>query len=356
MVFKKREQLGMELMISGAVKQASESSFQVKSQHREAYYDVQWKDKGWVCSCEDFKKNHRKCKHIYAVQYFLMLRKISLGLDTTEEQVKCPKCGSTDIIRRGFRDSKKERVQRYSCRACGFRFSESLQSRTAGYIIVSALDLYFRGLSLRQVSEHLDATYGVTVSPATVLRWLRKFSEIADELLQKKVKSERWGVDETIVHLSGRKIALWTLMDLDTRLLIAVQVSRNRDETQARNLFEIGKKVAGTPMEIISDGAKFYSPAISESMKGSEILHVSGPGLASQVNNNKVERLNGTIKKRVKSIGAFRSLETATMFAKGFRFYYNFVKPHRSLSGKTPAQAAGISDRKLKWKELVKNT
>jgi hypothetical protein len=40
--------------------------------------------------------------------------------------------------------------------------------------------------------------------------------------------------------------------------------------------------------------------------------------------------------------------------AEGQRIYYNFVKPHEALNGKTPAEQAGIkSNSKNKWKNLM---
>lgn len=40
----------------------------------------------------------------------------------------------------------------------------------------------------------------------------------------------------------------------------------------------------------------------------------------------------------------------------GFRTYYNFVKPHQSLNGKTPVEASGL-DLDLeenKWLDLIR--
>jgi len=39
----------------------------------------------------------------------------------------------------------------------------------------------------------------------------------------------------------------------------------------------------------------------------------------------------------------------------GYRIYYNFIRPHMSLNGKTPAEASGL-DLELgenKWKLLI---
>lgn len=38
-----------------------------------------------------------------------------------------------------------------------------------------------------------------------------------------------------------------------------------------------------------------------------------------------------------------KSQETAKEIMKGFKTYYNFIRPHQSLDGKTPAEASGIN-------------
>ena len=48
--------------------------------------------------------------------------------------------------------------------------------------------------------------------------------------------------------------------------------------------------------------------------------------------------------------------EIASTIVDGFRIYYNFIRPHMGLNGKTPAQQANI-DLELgrnKWLDLVK--
>jgi len=47
-----------------------------------------------------------------------------------------------------------------------------------------------------------------------------------------------------------------------------------------------------------------------------------------------------------------------TPIAKGFQIYYNFVKPHQSLNGQTPAEKAGIgiNSEKNRWLALIKES
>lgn len=61
-------------------------------------------------------------------------------------------------------------------------------------------------------------------------------------------------------------------------------------------------------------------------------------------NNNPIERYNGDIKDRIKIMrGEFRDFEKAKAFLNLKQVMHNFVNPHSSLGGKTPAEAADIN-------------
>ena len=72
-------------------------------------------------------------------------------------------------------------------------------------------------------------------------------------------------------------------------------------------------------------------------------------------NNNRVERLNGTLRERVKVQRGWKSM--TSQIAEGQRIQYNFVKPHMALDGQTPAEAAGIGlNQRNKWMELLRES
>ncbi len=60
-------------------------------------------------------------------------------------------------------------------------------------------------------------------------------------------------------------------------------------------------------------------------------------------NNNAIERYNGKLKDRLKSIrSGFKSFQGAEAFMNLRHIIHNFVNPHQQLKGKTPAESAGI--------------
>ena len=52
--------------------------------------------------------------------------------------------------------------------------------------------------------------------------------------------------------------------------------------------------------------------------------------------NNIVERLHGTLKDRLKVMRGLKNEETAEIILSGWFVFYNFIRPHESLKGKTP--------------------
>lgn len=58
------------------------------------------------------------------------------------------------------------------------------------------------------------------------------------------------------------------------------------------------------------------------------------------------------MRERVKVQRGWKSYETP--LGEGQRIYYNFVRPHMALEGKTPAEASGISIKgKNRWLALL---
>lgn|GEM_PF-655897 len=82
--------------------------------------------------------------------------------------------------------------------------------------------------------------------------------------------------------------------------------------------------------------------------------HIARAGLRKHdATNNRIERLNGTVRERVKVQRGWESFKTP--IAEGQRIHYNFVKPHQVLEGWTPARVAGIGvEVDNKWMKLLK--
>lgn len=361
-VANKRELAGIQLLQKKiSIMRIDQSTFSVCSQSDPTKrYEIKWGRNHWICACKDFEKHGKKCKHIFALEYYLTLSEMNNSVsENLNSQPPCPKCGSNkQVTKRGFRYRREGPEQRYHCASCNFRFVNETAfkwMRTKSRVIASALDLYFRGLSLRQVQQHLQDSYGIKVTHATIYNWLKKYVIIVSDFLEdtQAKTSDRWHADETYVRIKGRHIVLWNLLDSETRFHIAMQISNRRDVANAQALLRKGtKKAAKKPLEIVTDGLQSYDKAIETELQNPNgIIHLQGP--LSEALNNKVERFHGTLKARLKTTYHLENERTAETFIKGFSTHYNYVKRHKALQGKTPAQAAKLVNEKSTWLSLI---
>ena len=67
-----------------------------------------------------------------------------------------------------------------------------------------------------------------------------------------------------------------------------------------------------------------------------------------------VSFLDGTIRERNKVMRGLEEESTAQTMMDGMRIYYNFIRPHTTLDGKTSAQKANIESDEAKWLSLIK--
>lgn len=110
-----------------------------------------------------------------------------------------------------------------------------------------------------------------------------------------------------------------------------------------------------SPKYIVTDGLGSYKRAIKKEFNTNthETEHLWNVGLQHHPNNNHVERLHSTIREREKTMRGLKMEDTPIV--DGNRIYYNFIKPHEALNGKTPSEQAGITiDGKEKWLTLMK--
>lgn len=93
--------------------------------------------------------------------------------------LKCSKCESTQIMKRGFRHNKQTKKQKYRCLNCGKWFVKDdgfKRMRHKSKIITRAIHMNNDGLSLFQVQNHLWQYDGVKVSREAIRLWVKKYS------------------------------------------------------------------------------------------------------------------------------------------------------------------------------------
>jgi len=344
-----------------------DNKYTVQSQSNpENYYTVyHYEDNKWVCTCMHHQATKRNCIHVLAVKFQQSLKN---NAEMIEHKPTCEKCKSANIVKNGTRKNKSGVVNRYLCKECGFRFTDNdgfKKRRSDPEKIALALDLYFRGLSVRKVAEHFQQVYNLHISHMTVYRWIYDYSKLASEWMDKQQvpTGKRWHIDETMVKVDGSYCYLWNVLDSESRYLLAIHVSKHRGIKDARQPIKKAKKATGDrPHEVLTDGLKTYPQAIVKELgkrgitgtRGFWSPHQRVPSIKAPISNNRIERFHGTEKERVKVMRGFDGEHGCANLMEGFRVHYNLVKNHQAL-GCTPCEATGkLSIDGFRWHEIIK--
>lgn len=200
-------------------------------------------------------------------------------------------------------------------------------------------------------------------------RWIQKFVPKISEYANSPTPqlSDTWQADELFVKMKKgvdytttdkrafHHIAfLWNVMDRKTRFLLASKLSSFRDSYGAFQAFKEARANSHGqfPETIFVDGASAYNKIQHSMVKGWNPQVIAKAGVTKpHANNNRIERLNGTLRERVEVQRGWKSMQS--QISEGQRIHYNFVKSHQALEGMTPAQRAGI--QVSGWNELLVN-
>lgn len=361
-----REEKGHNLtFMPDAMKRIDDNTYQVKSQSGNGSYLVTESAYAWKCTCPDHVYRNVKCKHIIAIEYSIELRReveVSTKTVISPIALACVDCQSDKIIKFSIRHNKGGDLQRYKCNACGKRFSFNIgfeKMHASPQIITTAMQLYFTGESLRNVQKFIQLQ-GLKMSHVAVYKWIKKYVKLMDGYLDKIAPhvSDTWRTDEIYLKVKGNTKYLYALMDDETRFWIAQQVADTKYTHDVQPLFRQAKDLMGKkPTTLISDGAPNFHNAWKKEyfgIRGKHAQHIQHIHLDGDRHNNKMERLNGEIRDREKTMRGVKNTDSIAL--KGMQLYHNYFRPHEGLAGKTPADIAGIKiEGTNKWLTVIQN-
>lgn len=358
-----RMKRGLELLESSGkrIKENEDGSFAVPSQTSSTVYEVRLLGQTWTCTCPDFQyRQVEACKHIFAVRLQIAaktyLRDESKPKVFADDAVPCDRCGSIRVIQYGRYGAK----QVFYCKDCKHKFREPsiVKTKFTPELITMTLDLYFSGLSLRKIVRHVKDHFDIKVGVTTIYDWIAKYVPMIAEYANSQCPemSSQWHADELFVRVRGGTHKgegvgfVWNIMDRETRYLIVSKLTATRTAVDTAAAFEEAQQNAHgiTPEVVYTDSLRHYNSGV-KTFAGAKRIENCGIRKKRE-NNNRIERMNGTLRERVKIQRGWKTVKTP--LAEGNRIQYNFVKPHMALEDKTPAQAVGIEARG--WSELLR--
>lgn len=129
-------------------------------------------------------------------------------------------------------------------------------------------------------------------------------------------------MDETCLKVTGRLVSLHRAIDRDGNL-VDVLLSEKRDKAAAAAFFRSARTVTGlVPERATSDGYDAYPGAIKAAL---------GEGGCHRTNrylNNHLAQDQRGLTQRIRPMGGFKSVESATRFYRVHDEVRNFLRPH----------------------------
>ena len=213
------------------------------------------------------------------------------------------------------------------------------------------------GLSLRKVKEHYNLFGDYNVSHQSVLNWIRRYAILLKDF-QRKFNlnfSREYHADELFVKCKNEQHYFWDMIDKGTRVLVSSHYSKKRDTKSAKMLFF---KTENKPLSLFTDSAfayiKAYRKVWGDRTRQDDRQVYTRLKADKDKRNNIIERIQGTIRERIKVMRNFKSPESAEAILSLFVVYYNFIRIHQGIN-KTPIEQAGVNLNlgKNKWLDLI---
>lgn len=285
-----------------------------------------------------------------------------------KESIKiCRFCKSFNIIRKGLRKTENRgSIQRYFCKSCKKKFvidDGFFRMRNNPEKITNSLHLYFSGASLRKTQAHLAVFYPHNASYVSILKWIRKYSNLVTEFTDKlnlKVGEELMS-DEMEYATKGQQTWFVDVLDTKTRYIVSSDFMRSRTLERLIHVLRNAKKRTGNQVKIITtDGLRGYPAVLRKSfglhkIKGKTKIQHNIVIASERGFNHKIERFHNSVRERTKIFRGFHgSIESARSMMKGYIIYYNFCRKHQGINYYPYQLATDLVLGKNKWLDLIK--
>ncbi|HUR64170.1 MAG TPA: hypothetical protein VM241_06790 [Candidatus Thermoplasmatota archaeon] len=174
-----RRQRGADLLAAKGdlIKKLPNRAWLVPSQSDDGAYRVKAPGQqgrvSWQCTCKDHLSRGAECKHIWAIRLVLSASEPAAPSPVVEARVPvaapaapalpgiaCKHCRGREVTRYGLSGKKPA----YWCKPCGRKFvvDDGFKGlKGDAKVVTLALDLYFKGVSLRQIADTLEQFFSV---------------------------------------------------------------------------------------------------------------------------------------------------------------------------------------------------
>ncbi|PEJ35911.1 IS6 family transposase [Peribacillus butanolivorans] len=200
-------------------------------------------------------------------------------------------------------------------------------------IIMLTVRWYLRyNLSFRDLVEIMEER-GLSIAHTTIMRWVHQYGTELDKRVHRHFKktNDSWRVDETYIRVKGQWMYLYRAVDSEGNT-IDFYLSESRDKQSAKRFFKkaLAFSHVSRPRVITVDKNPAYPVAIEE-LKEEKQVEKDIQIRQIKYLNNIVEQDHRFIKKRVRSMLGFKSIETAASILSGVEAMHMIKKEQIDL-------------------------
>lgn len=208
------------------------------------------------------------------------------------------------------------------------------------------------------IAYHLSLEIGTERAPSvsTIWRILKREGLIVPQpqkkprssliRFQAELPNEMWQTDITHWQLAdGTHVEIMNMIDDHSRLFLASQAFSTVKAANVVDVFQEAASLHGLPASLLSDNGAVFTGYYR---KGKVLLETELEQLGVTFKNSrpyhpqtcgKIERLHQTLKRYLARQPPAKTLTELQAQLDTFVHYYNDIRPHRALHGRTPLQA-----------------
>lgn len=183
------------------------------------------------------------------------------------------------------------------------------------------------------------AERGTAIDHSTVHRWVLHFSPMLFERFNQKKRPviRRWNLDETYVKVKGEWMYLYRAIDSNGDT-VEFMFSRNRDLKAAKRFIRKALARHGRPEKITIDGSQTNRLAITQCDAENRLRQGGGPIAirSSKYMNNMIEQDHRRVKRRIRSMLGFKSVQAAGITLAGIELIHMMRKQQGNFGSTAP--------------------
>jgi transposase InsO family protein len=242
------------------------------------------------------------------------------------------------------------------------RRPRSCKHETSGEIVKAIVELrtglHAQGhdAGAQTIAYHLAQQHRYVPSLSTISRILRREGLVVPEprkrprcsllRFEAQLPNEMWQADITAWQLAdGRSVEILDLIDDHSRLHLGCDAYERVRAADVVASFHKAAELHGLPASLLSDNGAVF---VGSYRQGKVLFESELERLGIEFKNSrpyhpqtcgKVERLHQTLKRYLSKQPPAKTLSGLQEQLDAFRHYYNDIRPHRALDGRTPLQA-----------------